>query len=63
MLIALDSVPPPLSLLLPLPVSLLYTHSLTPYCCPYPCPYCTLTPSLRSGLWDVFSNREVSVVT
>ena len=34
------------SLLLPLPVSLLYTHSLPPYCCPYPCPYCTLTPSL-----------------
>ena len=44
------------SLLLPLPVSLLYTpslptvaptrvptvHSLPPYCCPYPCPYCTL---------------------
>jgi hypothetical protein len=27
-------------------VSLLYTHSLPPYCCPYPCPYCTLTPSL-----------------
>ena len=26
------------SLLLPLPMSLLYT----PYCCPYPCPYCTL---------------------
>jgi len=38
------SLPP--SLLLPLPVSLLYTHSLPPYCCPYPCPYCTLTPSL-----------------
>jgi len=19
-----------------------------PYCCPYPCPYCTLTPSLPS---------------
>jgi len=37
---------PPPSLLLPLPVSLLYTHSLPPYCCPYPCPYCTLTPSL-----------------
>jgi hypothetical protein len=37
--------PPPPSLLLPLPVSLLYTHSLPPYCCPYPCPYCTLTPS------------------
>ena len=34
------------SLLLPLPMSLLYTHSLPPYCCPYPCPYCTLTPSL-----------------
>jgi hypothetical protein len=34
---------PPTSLLLPLPVSLLYTHSLPPYCCPYPCPYCTLT--------------------
>jgi len=30
--------PPPPSLLLPLPVSLLYTHSLPPYCCPYPCP-------------------------
>ena len=27
-------------------MSLLYTHSLPPYCCPYPCPYCTLTPSL-----------------
>ena len=40
------SLPP--SLLLPLPVSLLYTHSLPPYCCPYPCPYCTLTPSLPS---------------
>jgi hypothetical protein len=40
--------PPPPSLLLPLPVSLLYTHSLPPYCCPYPCPYCTLTPSLPS---------------
>jgi hypothetical protein len=28
-----------------------------PYCCPYPCPYCTLTPSLpsRSGLFlDTF---------
>ena len=34
------SLPP--SLLLPLPVSLLYTHSPPPYCCPYPCPYCTL---------------------
>ena len=21
-----------------------------PYCCPYPCPYCTLTPSLPSRL-------------
>ena len=38
--------PPPPSLLLPLPVSLLYTHSPPPYCCPYPCPYCTLTPPL-----------------
>ena len=41
--------PPPPSLLLPLPVSLLYTHlPPPPYCCPYPCPYCTLTspPSL-----------------
>jgi len=36
----------PPSLLLPLPMSLLYTHSLPPYCCPYPCPYCTLTLSL-----------------
>jgi len=35
-------------LLLPLPVSLLYTPSLPPYCCPYPCPYCTLPPSLPS---------------
>ena len=34
--------PPPPSLLLPLPMSLLYTHSPPPYCCPYPCPYCTL---------------------
>ena len=49
----------PRPLLLPLPVSLLYTHSPppsvaptrvptvhslpAPYCCPYPCPYCTLT--------------------
>ena len=40
--------PPSPSLLLPLPVSLLYTHSLAPYCCPYPCPYCTLTPSFPS---------------
>ena len=44
--------PPPPSLLLPLPVSLLYTHSPDglpppPYCCPYPCPYCTLPPSLQ----------------
>ena len=52
----------PPSLLLPLPVSLLCTHSLPtvaptrvptvhslpPYCCPYPCPYCTLTHSLPS---------------
>ena len=37
----------PLSLLLPLTVALPYTHSLPPYCCPYPCPYCTLTPFLR----------------
>jgi hypothetical protein len=36
---------PPSSLLLPLPVSLLYTPPL-PYCCPYPCPYCTLTPEV-----------------
>ena len=41
---------PPPSLLLPLPVSLLYTHSLPPYCCPYPCPYCTLTHSLPVAL-------------
>ena len=37
----------PPSLLLPLPMSLLYTHSLPPYYCPYPCPYCTLPRSLR----------------
>ena len=36
----------PPSLLVSLPVSLLYTHSPPPYCFPYPCPYCTLTPSL-----------------
>jgi hypothetical protein len=35
----------PPSLLLPLHVSLLYTHSLPPYCCPYTCPYSTLTPA------------------
>jgi len=35
--------PPPPSLLLPLPVSLLYTPSPLSYCCPYPCPYCTLS--------------------
>ena len=22
-----------------------------PYCCPYPCPYCTLTPSLSYSSW------------
>ena len=43
---AVEVPPPPPSLLLPLPVSLLYTPSLPPYCCPYPCPYCTLPPSL-----------------
>jgi hypothetical protein len=61
-LAAIEVQPPPPSLLLPLPVSLLYTHSLATvaptrvptvhslprYCCPYPCPYCTLTPSLPS---------------
>ena len=25
-----------------------YTRPPPPYCCPYPCPYCTLTPSLPS---------------
>ena len=29
-----------------------------PYCCPYPCPYCTLTPSLPTGkaekAWDTW---------
>ena len=43
---AKDKARAPPSLLLPLPMSLLYTHSLPPYCCPYPCPYCTLPPSL-----------------
>jgi len=46
--------PLPPSLLLPLPVSLLYTPCFVlkasrpyppPYCCLYPCPYCTLPPS------------------
>ena len=40
--------PPPPSLLLPLPVSLLYTHSLTPYCCPYRASSCGATCSRAS---------------
>ena len=55
-----EPVAPPPSLLLPLPMSLLYTPSLPPYCCPYPCPYCTLFPRARGPTLPLASASRLS---
>jgi len=31
-----------------------------PYCCPYPCPYCTLTPSLPRRYLDAFKFKKTA---